>query len=317
MKRSICVALLCLGAASPDVEAQAVKPEHNVTSPAATAAREGQPPANAPIATAADWVITLADMESRMNQAMPQLRSRFATADGRRLLLNNMIDSRLLYMEAVHRGLDKDPVLRDRLQSFAEQLLSSELSKRLLQDILVGEQEAKAYYDAHPEEFTTPEQVRARHILLKTEAEADEILKLLKQGSKFEDLARSRSTDTRTAPTGGELGWFRRGVMAPEFEKAAFRLEIGALSGAVAGSFGFHIIQVEEKRAEQINPFDLEKIRIMNQLKGSKQREIYEAFKKKLRADAGIVIREDLLQPEGQITPETTSRAPQPAPIRP
>ena len=306
MKHSVRAALFCLGAALVSVTAQTGK------SP-----QEEKLPSSTPIAVAGDWVITLGDLESRINQAMPQFRSRFATAEGRRMLLNSMIDNRLLYQEAIRQRLDQDPGIRERLQSFAEQLYSAELSKRLLQGVAVSDQETRGYYDAHPEEFTTPEQVRARHILLKTAEEAAAVLKQLQKGGRFDELAKTRSADSRTAPNGGELGWLRRGVMDPEFDKAAFGLEIGKLSGVVATGLGFHIIEVEEKRAAQVNPFELEKIRIIGQLKGAKQNQVYAEFKQKLRADARVVIRDELLQPQAQTQPDATSRGIQPAPLKP
>ena len=315
MKYSVSMALLCLATAFPCILAQSIPPAQ--AAPGIPAEKAEKIPPSTPIAIAGDWIITLGDLQNRINQALPQIRSRYNSAEGRLQLINGMIDNRLLYLEAVQRGLDKDPVLRDRLQSFAEQLYGAELTKRLFQDITVSDQEAKAYYDAHPADFTTPEQVRARHILLKTEPEAAEVLRQLKQGTPFEELARSKSIDSRTAPAGGELGWFARGVMAPGFEKAAFGMEKDAISGVVASGFGFHIIQVEDKRLEQMNPFEIEKIRIISQLRMSKQRGVLETLKQKLRSDARVVIREELLQPVSQSSPDTTSRMLQTVPIKP
>jgi peptidyl-prolyl cis-trans isomerase D len=118
----------------------------------------------------------------------------------------------------------------------------------------------KAYYDAHVEDrFTTPEQVHARHILIKLAPGADEkaraearkkaedVLAEVKAGSDFAALAKKESQDPGSASKGGDLGLFARGRMVPPFEAAAFALEPGGVSDIVETPFGFHIIKVDEK----------------------------------------------------------------------
>jgi parvulin-like peptidyl-prolyl isomerase len=88
------------------------------------------------------------------------------------------------------------------------------------------------------------EQVLARHILVDTEEEAQEIYQLLQEGADFAELARTRSKDTGSGANGGDLGWFGPGAMVPEFEQAAFGLEVGEISEPVQSEFGYHIIQL-------------------------------------------------------------------------
>ncbi len=94
---------------------------------------------------------------------------------------------------------------------------------------------------------TTAEQVHARHILVDTEEKAKELLEKLKGGANFEDLAKAESTDSQTKEKGGDLGWFPREFMVPEFDAVAFQLPVKDLSDPVQSSFGWHIIQVLEK----------------------------------------------------------------------
>lgn len=124
----------------------------------------------------------------------------------------------------------------------------------------VSEQEVEAYYAANPSRFARPEQVKARHILLRLEQNAtdaqvrsatDELEKLRRQiqeGAPFAEAAEKHSQDTGTAGNGGELGWFARGQMVPEFENAAFALEPGMVSEPVRTIFGVHLILVEDTR---------------------------------------------------------------------
>jgi parvulin-like peptidyl-prolyl isomerase len=93
---------------------------------------------------------------------------------------------------------------------------------------------------------TTAEQVRARHILVDTEEEAQQALARLEAGESFEDVAEDVSTDTYSAQAGGDLGWFPRGAMVPEFEAAAFGTPSGEISDIVASDYGYHIILVQE-----------------------------------------------------------------------
>ncbi len=129
----------------------------------------------------------------------------------------------------------------------------------------VTPQEIEDYYDQHRSDFQVPEQVNVRHILIKAplpgadgkvdptgleaaRQKAEDILKQLKAGANFAELAKKYSEDPGSAKNGGSLGWIRRGQTVAEFEKAAFSLPKGGMSGLVQSSYGFHIIQVEDKQ---------------------------------------------------------------------
>ena len=120
----------------------------------------------------------------------------------------------------------------------------------------VSEEEVREYFDQHREEFDQPEMVHARHILVATEQEAKEIRQRLLDGADFAALAKEKSTDTASSQAGGDLGFFGRGKMVPEFEEAAFTLAVGDTSQPVKTQHGYHIIQVLEKKPAQAADYD-------------------------------------------------------------
>jgi peptidyl-prolyl cis-trans isomerase D len=148
-------------------------------------------------------------------------------------------------------------------------------------------QEIQAYYDQHRDEYRVPEEVKVRHILIKTplpgpdgkvdpagveqaRKKAEDVLKQLKAGGDFAALAKKYSEDTASAKDGGELGWIERGRTVPEFEKAAFSLAKGATSDLVESSYGFHIIQVEDKQDAHVKTLEEVKPQIEPILKHQK-----------------------------------------------
>jgi foldase protein PrsA len=122
------------------------------------------------------------------------------------------------------------------------------ISKAVDKDIHVSDADIKAYFDKNHATLDKPAQVRARHILVADLPTAEKIETQLKSGAKFEDLASKYSTDPSTKDKGGELGFFGKGAMVKPFEDAAFNGAVGSISAPVKSPFGYHIIQVEEKK---------------------------------------------------------------------
>jgi len=149
----------------------------------------------------------------------------------------------------------------------------------------------QAYYDQHRDQYRTPEQVKVSHILIKTplpgpdgkvdekgvttaQNRAADLLKQLKSGAKFEDLAKKYSEDPGSAKEGGSLGWIGKGRTVPEFEKVAFSLPRGQTSDLVKSSYGFHIIRVDDKQDAHLKTLDEVKAEIEPILKQQKAQQI-------------------------------------------
>ncbi len=149
----------------------------------------------------------------------------------------------------------------------------------------------RGYYDQHRDQYRVPEQVKVSHIWIKmplpgadgkvddkatAEAQhrADDLLKQLKGGAKFEDLAKKYSEDPGSSNVGGSLGWIGKGQMTPEFEKAAFSLPKGQTSDVVKSLDGFHIIRIDDKQDAHVKPLDEVKSQIEPILKHQKAQEL-------------------------------------------
>lgn len=145
----------------------------------------------------------------------------------------------------------------------------------LRQNATVTGQQIERYYNDNIQQYSTPEQVRASHILLKTEGkddaavkkQAEDLLAQLKKGANFEELAKKNSQDEGSAVKGGDLDFFGRGAMVPEFDKVAFELQPGQLSDVVKSQFGYHIIKVTDKRPASQKPLSEVRSQIEDTLK--------------------------------------------------
>jgi peptidyl-prolyl cis-trans isomerase D len=141
----------------------------------------------------------------------------------------------------------------------------------------------RAYYQEHQQEYQQPEQIRARHILVDTEEQAAAARARIVGGEDFAKVAREVSKDA--AEGGGDLGWFGRGRMVPPFEQAAFDATIGEVVGPVKTQFGYHLIQVQEKRAGATSPFEEVRQAVRARFAAERAAQLAEAKAKTIAAD--------------------------------
>jgi foldase protein PrsA len=160
-------------------------------------------------------------------------------------------------------------------------------------NVHVSDADVKAYFDKNHAVYDKPAQVRARHILVADEATAKTVLAKLKAGGDWTALAKQYSTDPSSKDKGGELGFFGRGQMVPAFQDAAFGAQVGQIVGPVKSPFGYHIIQVEEKKPATKATFASVKDQIRTQLTTQAQQQQVPIFLQQLRSTAKIDVYDD------------------------
>ncbi|WP_427339616.1 peptidylprolyl isomerase [Caloranaerobacter sp. DY30410] len=229
------------------------------------------------LATVNGKQITEKDVDLLLRNLGPQRAMQFYSEEGRKRLLDELINQELIYLDALESGLDSDEEFLAELEYMKQNLLKQFAVRKLLENISIEEEELVTFYSDNKEKFKKPETVRARHILVDTESEANKIIEEIKSGLNFEDAAK-RYSKCPSKANGGDLGYFTRGKMVKEFENASFELEKGQMSEPVKTSFGYHIIEILDKKEEEISPFEAVKDQIKNQLIAAKQNEVY--FKK-------------------------------------
>jgi peptidyl-prolyl cis-trans isomerase C len=196
--------------------------------------------------------------EAELETAQASLEAQFARLpeDQRRAAaLSALIELKLVADEAEKEKLDQAPDFKKEMAFLRERALHNEfIEKKIAGEIT--EDEVRARYDKEIAATPPVNEVHARHILVKTKEEAEKIIDELNKGADFEKLAKEHSTDG-SAPQGGDLGYFAPGQMVPEFEKAAFALDVGEYTKEpVQTQFGWHVIKVEDKRQKQPPAFE-------------------------------------------------------------
>ena len=218
----------------------------------------------------------------------------------RKQVLQQLVAKELVYGDAKKTGVLNSKEFKDeykKLLEIAKKNIAIQVwQKQELEKVSVSDTELKDYYNKNKEEFNEKESVHARHILVKTEAEAEAIIKEFNSLSgdalkeKFIELAKTKSTGP-SGPKGGDLGFFVSGQMVPEFNEAVFKLEVGtATKKPVKTQFGYHVIYLEEKQPAAIRKFDEVKSIIDQRLKLEKFKVAVKAKMQELEKKAKIVV---------------------------
>lgn len=266
----------------------------------APGAADGEKKQGKVLAEANGAVLTTDDFNKELETLPPYLKPMAQSAEGKKELLDTMIARELILQKATKDGIDKSKDVADKLAELKKRVvIEAYLRKQVEEKITIPDTELQKFYDENKEKFRTGDQVRASHILVKTEKDAQDALAKLKGGATFEAVASQVSTDS-SAAKGGDLGWFGKGVMLPEFEKAVFGLKEGQTSGVVKTKFGFHIIKLTGTRKAGLMPFAEVKDQIKAALLPAKQQELLQKIKEDIKKDAKISIKDDVLKEIGQ-----------------
>lgn len=261
------------------------------TPPAATPA-PAQPATPPALQTPADGVlarvqgveIRQADLDAAEEDIGGQTTAQMSPEQKRDYLLSFVIDLTLAAKAAEQRNVQdgqdfarKMTYYRNKL--LVETLLNTETRARVTED------EMRKIYDEQRARITPEEEVRARHILVETEEEAKALLAQIRGGGDFEAIAKEKSKDPGGARNGGDLGFFTKGQMVPEFADAAFAMQVGQLSAApVKSQFGWHIIKVEERRQRPIPNFE----QVRGQIEDFLTRRVQADLVQRLRSEAQV-----------------------------
>lgn len=287
------------------------------------------------LATVNGIVITETDLVREIEGIRQQAAKRGQFLDESRMskirndILERLIDQELLYQESKKKGIeiDEEPINKEwnkiagQFSSETEvnkALISKNLSEAVIRrqierglainqlineqifnKIKVSPEEIRDYYDNNPKAFREPEEVRASHILIKLEPNADqtqrdaalkkikELQNRLKNGEDFASLAKEFS-EGPSKTSGGDLGNFKRGQMVKPFEDAAFALKPGEISDVVETKFGYHLIKVVEKKSGTLIDYEKVKVKLGNYLRQSKTQEELKIYLTKLEKEANI-----------------------------
>jgi peptidyl-prolyl cis-trans isomerase C len=256
-----------------------------------------------PVAKIDDTVITVGDVQERINKQAPFTRGRYAALDKRKELLDSLIRVEVMAKEAEKRGYDKDPeVVRVKKQQMISRFLQKDFESKLkVEDVPAAEVEK--YYREHPEEFNRPEEVRVSQIVVKDKAKADKLAAQARAGDRndpklFRDLVTKFSEDEDSKPRGGDLTSFEKtSTLYPKpVVDGAFELkELGEISAPIKTDRGYHILRLTQKRPGFSRPLPEVKRQIQQRLFRDLRTKALDTFVADLRKKYSVTIDEDNL----------------------
>jgi parvulin-like peptidyl-prolyl isomerase len=287
---------------------------------AQTPAPAPETPAEDPVVFAVgDEKMTRSEFEALIAALPEKARQELAAPQARRRFAENLSEIKALAQEARRRKISERADVKKQLQLTEDNLLANSLFQDLLSESAPSEEEVKAYYEEHKEEYET---AKARHILIRFQgsrvplregqpdrsdeealAQTQELRKRLLAGEDFAELAKAESDDTGSGADGGSLGEFGRGRMVPVFDEAVFTLPVGEVSEPVKSQFGYHLILVDQRGAKSLDEMREE---IEQRQKPAKARATAEAIREK----AKVVLNEDYFGKEPDEAPEPPAGQP-------
>ncbi len=249
------------------------------------------------LATVGNHTITRQMLDNIIATIPEENRVPFLTPDGRKKILDEVVSFMLFAEAAKAEGMDKEPAIKTRLEYTQTEYLSREYFRRQAAKMpQISEQDLESYYKEHLSEFKPPEEVQARHILVKTEAEANKVLEQAKTNKDFAELAKKYSIDPAAA-RGGKLelqdgrDWLPKGTFEKSFEHALFKISKGEVGGPVKTQFGWHVLKVDDRRTPETPSFVQVRAMIKNRLQDQKNAEIHKQLTEQVKQSVPVVIK--------------------------
>jgi peptidyl-prolyl cis-trans isomerase C len=234
------------------------------------------------------------------------------------LALEQVINTRLVQNKAESAGIENDPEVQQQLAMAKQQIIRSVYVQRAV-DKEISDADLKKKYDDVVGKTPAIEEVKASHILVDSEAKAKDIIAKLNDGGDFAKLAAENSGDPSNKDKGGDLGWFSKQDMVPEFAEAAFKIPEGKISETpVKTQFGFHVVKVEDKRERPKPSFEEVKPMLQVELRREKLEAMLDGWKSASKVEK-FDINGDPLKAQADVAPaagESSAPAPTPAPVK-
>ena len=236
--------------------------------------------------------VSITDEDISMIIRNPQIQFSTLPEKTQKQVIEQAVERKLLALNAKESGIQSTPEFKNAVEKIKDDLALEFWMQKEFKSINVKYSQIKKFYNENIAQFKKAESAKARHILVKTEAEAKDIIKELNSSkevlSKFIELAKTKSTGP-SGTNGGDLGWFEAKRMVPEFSKATFKLSTNSYTKTpVKTQFGYHIIYLEDKKPASTIPLADIKMKIENQLKSTKFKNRVEELAKELKRKATI-----------------------------
>lgn len=290
--------LLLLGSVAGAVETKA-DPAPESKEPAAV--QKAAPSPETVLAVVEGTEIKMKDVQDILGRLDPQRAAMYDNEPGHRAVLEELVNMELFYRYGQEQKVSANPEFERNLESLKKDLTRKFAIDNLLAGVTVTEEEVAAYYEKNKDKFEVPGSVRASHILVSDDVEMKKVQEDLKGGMSFEDAAKKYST-CPSKEQGGDLGFFSKGQMVPEFETAAFAMKAGETTPEpVKTQFGLHLIKVTEKKEASVRPLAEVKDELREGLLNEKKAKLYQDQLTKLREQYKVeIVGEEIKKEESK-----------------
>ncbi len=248
------------------------------------------------LATIGSEKITMADFKQEINNLPPQYRQMTADPAIQKEFLDTLVTRNIVYQEGGRQKMAENPMVKKQVDECRKKLvvaaiLDQEVNRKIKD---VSDAELKTYYDKNLKEFQQPPQVKARHILIKDQNQAEEVRQRLLKGEDFATLVKEFST-CPSKTRDGDLGFFTRNQMVKEFSDVAFSLKPKEISPVVKTKFGYHIILVDEIKEGKQQSFDEVKDKLGDKIRAERKNQYFKDYVDGLKKQIKVKTYPELL----------------------